>query len=41
VIRIDVDTEDGGVVAGLIDIDAARALCRDLARAIHTAMRME
>jgi hypothetical protein len=41
VIRLDTDTEDGAIVSALINIDEARSLCRDLARAINTAMRME
>jgi hypothetical protein len=41
IIRVDIDTEDGAVVCALLDIDAALKLSRDLAKAVHQAMRMD
>jgi hypothetical protein len=41
IVRVDVDTEDGDIVSALLDVDAALKLSRDLAKAVHQAMRMD
>jgi hypothetical protein len=40
-IRVDIHTEDGGRASAILIIEHASRFSRDLARAVHDAMRMD